>query len=277
MQSVTNLSVWIGREQVRRDIIDHKHCQLMAVTLDTDVPGEGDALQLPWHWGWFNDAKPAGELGREGHPKPGDFLPPVSLPRRMWAGGEIESRMPIIIGEEIVRRSIIENVEEKSGRSGELCIVTVRHELSGSNGVCVVEKQNLIYREDPKDDAPTPVLISPPQGAEVRKGFTPDPVLMFRYSALTFNGHRIHYDVDYARNVEGYPGLVFHAPLTATLLYHLAQEIAGCTPVTFKYRATTPLFCNEQITLCGKNDVGKIIVWAENPHGGQAMTAEATL
>ncbi len=275
LQSNNNLKDWIDQEQTRKALIDPRHCELMAVTLNLDVPGSGDALPLPWHWGWFNDALPAGALGRDGHPKKGGFLPPVLLPRRMWAGGEITAYSPIIIGKEITRRSTIESIREKSGRTGALCIITVRHELYDDKKRCVVERQNLVYREDPKQGHPSPGLIVPPSQPDIQKHFTPDPVVMFRYSALTFNGHRVHYDVEYARDVEGYPGLVFHAPLTATLLYQLVREHGEDEPKNFVYRATTPLFCNEQITLCGKREDGKFIAWAENPGGSQAMIAEA--
>ena len=276
MQDVTDVREWIGKEQIRKAVIDQRTCELLAVTLGEEVPEEGDALRLPWHWSWFNDARPVSELGRDGHPKKGGFLPPVSLPRRMWAGGELKAHKPVLIGHEITRRSVIENIQEKSGRSGALCIVTVRHELIDAGTLCVEEKQSLVYREDPKGEKSEPAFVTPPTSPDSQIGFTPDPVLMFRYSALTFNGHRIHYDVDYAREVEGYRGLVFHAPLTATKLYQLAREISGAEPTGFTYRATTPLFCNEAITLCGKQDGENVTLWAENPLGSQAMIAEAT-
>jgi len=275
LQNVTELSAWIGKEQVRREVIDLRQARLLAVTLDTDVPQQGSLLPMPWHWAWFNDALPASELGRDGHPKRGGFLPPIALPRRMWAGGEFEMHHPIRIGREIEKRSTIDDIAEKTGSSGKLCIVSIRHDLFDGETLCVREKQNLVYREDPVPDAPVPVPPVPPQDAEISSKFTPDAVLMFRYSALTFNGHRIHYDVDYARDVEGYRGLVFHAPLTATKLYALANQLGGSQLSGFSYRATAPLFCGETIALCGKKAGSEVIVWAENADGHQAMIATA--
>lgn len=274
MQSVTDLTSWIGKELVRTELIDEKQCRLLAVTIGVDPPSNGDPLPFPWHWAWFNDALPSNELGRDGHPKKGGFLPPVALPRRMWAGGSLDVHREVPIGAEITRRSTIEDIQEKSGRSGALCIVTVRHELLAGSELCVDERQNLVYREDPGEDAPPPAHVTPPTHATIKRNFTPDQVLMFRYSALTFNGHRIHYDVDYAREVEGYKGLVFHAPLTATFLYDLARELGGREPGKFTYRATSPLFCGDAITLCGKVEGENALVWALNPEGSQAMIAQ---
>lgn len=247
----------------------------MAVTLDEVVPGVGDDLPLPWHWGWFNDAAVPSALGRDGHPRRGGFLPPVALPRRMWAGGFIEDLSPIRIGREIRKASTIEDIQEKSGRSGALCLVTVLHEFFDNEDLCIRERQNLVYREDPDPQAPAPVAPDPPQHADIKRSFVPDPVLMFRYSAVTFNGHRIHYDADYAREVEGYRGLVFHGPLTATLLYSLARQLAGTDLTSFRYRATSPLICGEEVTLCGKQEARKVTVWAQDFRGKQAMIAEA--
>ena len=276
LQTVTDLKSWIGKEQIHTATIDHRVAELMAVTLGVPVPENGSDLPGLWHWCWYNDAFPASELGRDGHPKRGGFLPPVSLPRRMWAGGNLEFAAPIKVGTEHTKRSVIKNIEEKTGRSGPLCIVTIEHQVMRGDMVCVHEEQNLVYREDPKKDAPAPNSPSPPENPDLSRTFTPDPVLMFRYSALTFNGHRIHYDVDYARNVEGYRDLVFHAPLTATLLLQLATELNNGIPVRkYAYRATTPLFCNEEFRLCGRRDGEKLLVWAETPDGFQAMIGEA--
>ena len=227
LQSVADLNEWIGREREMSAVIDHHQAELMAATIGCDAPDTGKALPGLWHWCWFNDALPASKLGRDGHPKLGIFLPPVPLPRRMWAGGKIEFCNPIEIGVEHKRRSIITNIQEKTGRSGQLCIVTVEHEITRADMLCVRESQSLVYREDPKSGAIQPEPPLPPSSAEVSVQLLPDPVLMFRYSALTFNGHRIHYDVDYAQTVEGYRGLVFHAPLTATYLLKLATDMAG--------------------------------------------------
>ncbi|MEM7216095.1 MAG: MaoC family dehydratase N-terminal domain-containing protein [Pseudomonadota bacterium] len=268
MQTVTELNSWVGKEQVRTAIIDHRQCELMAATLGCDIPKHGEELPGLWHWCWFNDALPASELGRDGHPRKGGFLPPVPLPRRMWAGGKVEFVSPIEVGTECTKRSTIMDIQEKNGRSGSLCIVTIEHLFLDGDRLCVREEQNLVYREDPKEGAPKPSPAKPPSGAQIIKSLKPDSVLMFRYSALTFNGHRIHYDVDYARDVEGYRDLVFHAPLTAMLLLRLAEELAEGNPVRqFSYRATSPLYCNEEVKLRGRADGESLLVWAENMAG----------
>ncbi len=280
LQTMTNSNdwkSWLGKSETNIALIDARQAELMAATFDMQIPKKGDALPPCWHWAWFNVAKPHSQLGRDGHPKRGGtgLLPPISLPRRMWAGGNIEFLKPILVGTEITKKSTIERIAEKKGNSGALCIVTVLHQLFDGEELCIAEKQNLVFREDPKSDAPKISPPAPPQEPQVTRIISPDPVTMFRYSALTFNGHRIHYDVDYARDVEGYDGLVFHAPLTATLLLGLAKEIAGKEITTFNYRATSPLFGHEDFTIHGKQDGDKITVWAQTPNGAQAMIAEA--
>lgn len=277
LQIMTRLEDWIGKSETKYAIIDARQAELMAATFDQPVLTTGDTLPACWHWAWFNDAKPQCELGRDGHPKRGGkaLLPPISLPRRMWAGGSLKFLQPILIGKEIIKKSTIQNIAEKNGSTGALCIVTVLHELFDGEELCISEKQNLVFREDPKPNAPKATPPAPPQGAKIARQILPDPVTMFRYSALTFNGHRIHYDVDYARDIEGYEGLVFHAPLTATLLLNLAKEIAGKEISNFDYRATAPLFGHERFSIHGKKDNDKIIVWAQTPNSNQAMIGEA--
>ena len=277
LQTMTDFKDWLGRSETKTAVINARQAELMAATFDMDIPKEGMPLPACWHWAWFNDAKPHSELGRDGHPKRGGnaLLPPITLPRRMWAGGNIEFLKPIIVGKEITKKSTIEKIAEKSGTTGALCIVAILHELSDGNELCIKEQQNLVFREDPKSTSLKNTPPTPPEGAQLSKEITPDPVTMFRYSALTFNGHRIHYDVDYARDVEGYDGLVFHAPLTATLLLGLAKKIAGTEIPNFKYRATAPLFGHQAFSIHGKKEDGKIIVWAKTPDGNQAMIGES--
>lgn len=273
---MTQFEDWIGKTQTRTEIIDMRHSELLAVTLGKPIPEEGSPLPACWHWAWFNDAFPASELGRDGHPKRGSFLPPIQLPRRMWAGGNLKFLSPLIIGQSITKTSTIESIKHRTGKSGELCIVSIRHKLMDGDNLCVDEQQNLVFREDPSPNATSPASIAPPENPSHAEELFPDPVLMFRYSALTFNGHRIHYDVDYARNVEGYPDLVFHAPLTATALCELASRLSGEKPVkSFEYRATAPLFCNAPVKLFGHLEDETAKVWAETPSGGQAMIAAA--
>ncbi|MDJ0612482.1 MAG: MaoC family dehydratase N-terminal domain-containing protein [Rhizobiaceae bacterium] len=273
---MTRLEDWIGKTQSRTEIINHRQAELLAVTLDKPVPENGAPLPACWHWAWFNDALPGSELGRDGHPKRGGFLPPVPLPRRMWAGGEIDFINPLSVGNEIKKVSTIEKVKHRDGQSGKLCIVTIGHQFLDGDHLCIDEKQNLVFRGDPEPDAPAPAPVTPPKGAQIEDELHPDPVMMFRYSALTFNGHRIHYDVDYARDIEGYPDLVFHAPLTATALCDLAAKLMGDKPVRhFEYRATSPLFCNAPVQLKGKEEDNVAVAWAETPAGSQAMIATA--
>ena len=182
----------------------------------------GDSLPPLWHWLYFLEANPISGLGKEGHPRTGGFLPPVKLPHRMWAGGRFEFINSLEIGKEATKHSTITSVMEKEGRSGKLCFVTVKHNIYQGDQNAVIEEHDIVYREDLLPDAtksepkPTSLLV------DFSEKIYPTEVMLFRYSALTFNGHRIHYDVDYARNVEGYEGLVFHGPLTATLLIDLA-------------------------------------------------------
>lgn len=275
---MTDLENWIGREQVRTETINHRQAELLAVTLNSEIPEPGTPLPQCWHWAWFNDALPYEKLGRDGHPQRGGFIPPVPLPRRMWAGGELHFLQDIIIGREIRKVSSIEGIKERDGSSGKLCIVTIAHRLFDGDDLCIDERQNLVFREDPKQSEGAAKPIAPPEGQELAEVINPDPVMMFRYSALTFNGHRIHYDVDYAREVEGYPDLVFHAPLTATSLCQLAAKVLEDKTIKqFSYRATAPLFCNQPVRLLGKRSDEGAVLWAETPKGSQAMLAEASI
>ncbi len=273
------LKSWIGRSQSRTDIMRPEPAAMMAATLggSADLPAQGSPLPAAWHWLYFLGATPRGDLGRDGHAGLGEFLPPVALPRRMWAGGRLDFRKAIVIGETIEKISTINKVERKYGCSGELCFVTVRHQLFAGDELCLIEDHDIVYREDTTLAQATPP--PPPEGAEARETVTPDPVLLFRYSALTFNGHRIHYDADYCRDVEGYPDLVFHGPLTATLLLDLATRHAeGRTITEFSYRALAPLFVDKPFTIAVRFDAqDRLILWAETPDGRLAMSAEARL
>ena len=207
---MTELHEWLGKTETKTALIDERQAELMAATLDVAIPKSGNPLPACWHWSWFNTAKPHSELGRDGHPKRGtnDLLPPTRLPRRMWGGGNLEFLEPIYVGKVITKKSTIEKISEKSGNTGPLCIITILHEIFDEKVLCIKERQNLIFREDPTPNARQGLAPQPPQNGVISRQVTPDPVTMFRYSALTFNGHRIHYDVDYARDIEGYDGLV---------------------------------------------------------------------
>lgn len=274
------LKSWIGKTQQMCDILDAEQARRMQATLDREPDlKNGDALPALWHWIYFLEADPIHRLGRDGHSKLGGFIPPVDLPRRMWAGGRFEFSNPLKLGEQITKTSTIKDVALKQGRTGALCFVTVRHEFTDRHGaIRMCEEQDIVYREDPAPGSKPATSQLAPVDAEWSRSVTPLPVTLFRYSALTFNGHRIHYDRDYSKSVEGYDGLVFHGPLTATLLADLAVEHrAGATLTSFSFRGLSPLFDDAPFTLHGNSgDDGKVDLWAATPTRGLAMTATAS-
>lgn len=267
---------WIGRTEEHVDTLRAQPVQFMQATIGQEVSlTEGDALPPLWHWLYFLEAKSAHKLGRDGHPKKGGFLPPVSLPRRMWAGGRFQFLETIPVGAEVTKRSTIKDIVEKSGRTGELCFVTVQHELIYQGRVAVIEEHDIVYREDPSPDAPKPKPLLAPSDSDVSELIQPTQVMLFRYSALTFNGHRIHYDVDYARQVEGYDGLVFHGPLTATLLVDLASRHFGQPPTKFEFRGLAPIADMDEFHIEGNRDGNEMQLWAKRKDGAMAMKAIA--
>ena len=273
---MSGLDDWIGRSEKREDVLHAQPCRFMQATLDLEPSlDEGDALPPLWHWLFFLEAKRMGTLGRDGHPAKGEFLPPVSLPRRMWAGGRFVFRQPLIIGQAATKTSTIKSIVQKDGRSGPLCFVTVAHEVHQNGNLCMTEEHDIVYREDPRPDAPQVQPASAPDGAEFSQVVQPSEVMLFRYSALTFNGHRIHYDSTYAREIEGYEGLVFHGPLTATLLVNLAQQKTGLAAKEFSFRGTAPLSGLGAFHLEGRLGRDGIDLWARLGDGALAMTARA--
>ena len=278
--SLEQFREWVGRKEARHDVITAWPVTALAATLnDSRVSAEtGKPLPQGWHWMFFLEAKPAPELGPDGHPKRGGFLPPVPLPRRMWAGGRLEFLRALNIGEKITRESEIVSVEPKSGRSGTLVFVTVRHTVSGSAGAAIVEEQDIVYREAAKKGDPLPAGKAAPGEAQWKREVMPDAVMLFRYSALTFNGHRIHYDRDYAMNEEHYPGLVVHGPLQATLLLDLCRHNAERPVRKFEYRAQHPMFDGKGFTVNGTFDAAtsQAEVWTANDSGIYAMRGTAS-
>ncbi len=271
------LTDWIGRTETAQTVPTDTQMRLMQATLDQAVTArDGDPLPPLWHWLLFPPLTPTSGLGPDGHTRRGGFLPPVALPRRMWAGGQFRFFAPLVIGKPVQRRSEIVSVAEKAGRSGPLCFVTVRHVLTQGGRDCVEEHHDIVYRDMPtRPEVPAPAPV-PDATPSRRRQIVPSMPLLFRYSALTFNGHRIHYDIDYCRQVEGYPGCIVHGPLIATLLAGLCRE--GRAPLaTFRFRATAPLFHTAPFHICAADgDAGTTLAWAETPRGGLAMTAEAT-
>ncbi len=271
------LEDWIGRTEALRDVLDPRQVNLMQSVLPVGAPlSSGDALPPLWNWLYFHAPASLDDLGRDGHPNKGGFLPPVPLPRRMWAGGRFEFYDDLSIGDEIVKRSKILQVTPKTGSTGPLCFVTLEHCYMRGAQTVWREEHDIVYREDPSPDQPKPAPVAPPETFTDRETVTPSIVMLFRYSALTFNGHRIHYDRDYARQVEGYPDLVFHGPLTATFLAEFTKRKSAGRMAGFSYRAMSPLFDSAPFELFLNREDGKTSAWACTPEGNVAMRAEAT-
>ncbi|KMK65309.1 acyl-CoA dehydrogenase [Puniceibacterium sp. IMCC21224] len=272
-------SAAIGRQDQLEDQISTGPVSSLAATLDLDAPGEGQPLPGGWHWLFFNPFKKRSELGVDGHPKRGGFLPDVALPRRMWAGGRLRHLAVLPIGEKAEKHSEILKIASKSGRAGQLVFVTVLHKILLDGKICIEEEQDIVYREAPSPGAPKPLAAPAPEGAKWSEEFTPDPVALFRYSSLTSNSHRIHYDKPYATGEEGYPNLVVHGPLIATLLQGFA---AKCRPnetvETFDFRGMAPLFVDRSFHLEAKpgKDGATLDLWARGPDGALAMSAVAS-
>ncbi|MEK9721667.1 MAG: MaoC family dehydratase N-terminal domain-containing protein, partial [Quisquiliibacterium sp.] len=249
--STSPLSDWVGRTERLEDLVTATPYAALSAMLDrpADRPPQGTELPPVWHWLYFLPLAQQSTIGADGHPRRGGFLPPVPLPRRMWAGSQMQFHQPIRIGERVSRVTRIETVEEKTGRTGTLVFVKVRHEISVQGaltpGPALVEFHDIVYRDLPRPDdaAPPPKAAPAAPGNGWERKIVPDDVLLFRYSALTFNGHRIHYDRRYVTGVEGYPGLIVHGPLIATLLLDaLRHEHPQARVARFEFRAMRPTF-----------------------------------
>ena len=271
---------WIGVEKTRREVVSVWPARALAATLDQDQArlDEGAALPHGWHWIYFNDAAMASRLGTDGHEARGGFLPDVPLPRRMWAGGRIRFHAPIRLGEAAERTSVVERITPKQGRSGALVFVRVRHQITGPSGLCVDEEQEIVYRAPaPRGSSADGPVAGRPEGAETVGRFRADAVTLFRFSALTFNGHRIHYDHPYATGEEGYPDLVVHGPLLALLLLGAGAARAPAGVESFEYRALAPLFRGEEFELLAETvpatSSDGVRLWANHPSRGPAMEA----
>lgn len=275
------LQQWIGRSESRADLIHAGPANALAATLDIPrVLEEGDSLPPLWHWIYFWTPAPASAIGPDGHALRGGFLPPVALPRRMWAGGRLQFHAALPIGARAERVSRVADVKVRQGASGTLVFVTVEHAIHAGGWLCLTEEHDIVYRDLPRPDASPPAPKPAPADAQWSRRVDPDPVLLFRYSALTFNGHRIHYDRSYVTGVEGYPGLVVHGPLVATMLMQLAQQTLPERRVTgFSFRAISPLFDVDPFSLHGRlsDDGASVLLWAANVRGELAMQAEAAL
>ncbi len=278
------LQDWIGRQETVDDSFTATPCAALAATLDhpSERPAPGTPLPALWHWLYFLPLHRQSDIGPDGHAKRGGFMPPVPLPRRMWAGSQFTFHSPLRVGDAVRRVSTIDKVTEKSGRTGALVFVKVRHELfcNGSTDCALTEFHDIVYRPlaVPGETAPPPQAA--PTGATWQRRITPDDVLLFRYSALTFNGHRIHYDRKYVTEVEGYPGLIVHGPLIATLLMDLLRrQLPDAVVRTFEFRAVRPTFDLHPFQVNGTPSAdGKTIrLWAQDHEGWLTMDATAVI
>ncbi|CAE6881073.1 MULTISPECIES: acyl-CoA dehydrogenase [Paraburkholderia] len=273
---IAHLREWVGNSQTDHDTLSSRHARLMAATLglpQSDLV-EGAALPPLWHWLYFLGGESPAALGRDGHPARGGFLPPVTLPNRMWAGGQLEFYAPAPLDARIEKRSTVVAVDHKQGRRGELVFVKVLHELLHEGDKVLSELHDIVYKGvtatgSGAADVRTPV-------AQHSRRIKPDSTMLFRYSALTFNGHRIHYDADYCREVEGYPNLVIHGPLNATLLAAFAEEVGGKPVREFRYRGLKPSILGNELTINAARDGDQLVLWVALPDGSTSMRAEAT-
>jgi len=288
------LSAWVGRTQRSAETLDARLVRWLAATLDrADLLDARDGAALPpaWHWAFFNAVEPMSLLGRDGHPKKGGFLPPTAQPRRMWAGSRLLWRGRLQVGQSVERVSTILKCEAKRGRTGDMVLVTVGHEFRAGDALLLDEQQDIVYRDEAGADERRALadLAAQAHGGQVqfeRRGeivreVNVGPVQLFRYSAATFNGHRIHYDRDYARDVEGYPGLVVHGPLIATLLlgFLQAQVAPGREVERFEFRALKPTFDIAPFGLHAAPVAadGAVSLWSTNNVGAIAMQATASV
>ncbi|MGG1943320.1 MaoC family dehydratase N-terminal domain-containing protein [Trinickia sp. NRRL B-1857] len=272
---LAHLREWVGKSQTDRDVLASRHARLMAATLGLPQSDyvEGAALPPLWHWLYFLAGEAPSALGRDGHPARGGFLPPVTLPNRMWAGGQLEFHAPARLDAVVEKRSTVMAVDHKRGRSGDLVFVKVQHELLHDGATIITEYHDIVYKGATATGSAAAVVEMPV--AQQSRRTKPDSTMLFRYSALTFNGHRIHYDADYCRDVEGYPNLVIHGPLNATLLAGFAEQVSGRPLKQFRYRGLKPSVLGDELTINAAQDGDQLLLWIALPDGNVSMRAEA--
>jgi 3-methylfumaryl-CoA hydratase len=278
---IDHLRSWIDRTESVHDVASVVPLRALSATLDRDDGAIDLGTEVPpcWHWLYFLPLHRQSELGPDGHARRGGFLPPVPLPRRMWAGSRLEFMAPVRAGQAISRSSRIADVRLKEGRTGPLVFVNVHHEIRAEGQLAIHEEHDIVYRDLPAPGEPAPAGVPAPAHASWTREIRPDDVLLFRYSALTFNGHRIHYDRRYVTEVEGYPGLIVHGPLIATLLLDLLRRQLPTAQVRrFEFKAMKPIFDIAPFSVCGRMDKDKTVrLWAVTPEGHLAMDASAEL
>ena len=274
---IDHLRQWIGRTETAVDTVSPRLVAGYRAVLDDLHPEAtvGEDAPLAIHWCLAPAIRPMSQLGLDGHPERGGLLPPVPLPHRMWAGGRIEFHARLKVGDQVTRQSTVRDVVVKTGRSGALCFVAVDHAFTGPQGtVLLTERHDIVYRAPRNPDAPAPTI---PQAPPARWSYSvmADPVLLFRYSAITFNGHRIHYDRDHAIHAEGYAGLVVHGPLQATMMLEFAASLRGATPAAFDYRGISPLIDGAAFTVNADETEQGLHLWTAAADGRLCMEAWA--
>ncbi|SNT76625.1 FAS1-like dehydratase domain-containing protein [Paracoccus seriniphilus] len=271
-----HLRSWIGREEQQSELLTPMIVQRLLATLDREGPTENGAIApLLVHHCLCQFPAPTAALGPDGHPPRGGFLPPIPLPRRMWAGGELAFKSDAKVGDVITRNSVIDDVTLKHGRSGRLCFVTITHRFSSAGRELISERQDIVYRDiSPSRPGASSSLPAAPEGSE-QSSISMSAERLFRYSALTFNSHRIHYDVPYATGEEGYPGLVVHGPLQAMLLAQYAQDLQGPALRRFRFRSHSPVFGGGALLMNAHKVDGGLDLWTASPDGPIAMQARA--
>lgn len=274
-----HLKKWIGEKETSVDHVTIPFVHRLSATLDRDdaFPKTGDVLPPGWHSCLFPRVVRHSQIGPDGHPARGDFLPPVPLPRRMFAGKRTTFSDVLRLGDEVKRVSTIKDVTIKSGRTGQMVFVMVKTDITSPRGLAISEEQDIVYRQEPDPAAPPPAPQPAPGTAVWKNIVTPTEVMLFRYSALTFNGHRIHYDHPYVTKTEGYPGLVMNGGLTTLLVYELARAHAK-TPIKFiSSRNVRPMFANRPISICGEPsaDGKSATLWTQDDTGALTLSATA--
>lgn len=277
---IAALRSWIGKSEQASDIITPRLVQSFEATFAPNLAShaEGEA-PLALHWCLAPPISPMAAIGPDGHAAKGEFLPPVPLPRRMWAGGSIETIAPLRVGDEVTRRSTIGDVSYKEGRTGPLCFVAVDHEIVTARGVSLRERHNIVYREAAKPGSPEPASAqAEPREADLTWEVESSPVFLFRYSAITFNSHRIHYDYPYVTGEEGYAGLVVHGPIQATLILNIIATLSGGEPIKLDYRGIAPLIAGAPFKVKAKRlPDGAIAAWTEGADGLMRMEGVSRL
>ena len=280
VDEIANLDSWIGRTEEARDGLPPWPARAVAAMLDDPslAPTNGEPLPPLWHWFYFLGTVPQSRLSPDGHPERGDFLPPVAQPRRMFAGARMRFHRPLVVGSPATRTGTIRDIQEKSGRTGSLTFVTVGYEFRQGDELCIEEEQDIVYRE-PGEPVAAPVAVeqTPQPDGTWYRDLEADPRLLFRFSALTFNAHRIHYDRPYALHEEGYPGLIVHGPLTALLLAQLVRDHSDRDIAAFRFRGRAPLFDLAPFRLVGRPSGYRVELEVRGPDGKTTQSATAEL